>query len=92
MDRLLAIDNKTISVNFVLRKKNIIIKYWNPEEIQSLIQKPEYKRSYYEQYAQQWKDLCKKHQEKGGKIYLIESADRNEILNKLSLCQELTEG
>ena len=92
MDRLLKIDNKTVSVNFVFRDKNIIIKYWNPQEIDSLTQQTGYKKTFYEQYEQQWKDFCKKHEENGGKVYKIESVDKQEILSKLSLCMELIEG
>ena len=90
MDRLFKVDNKTVSVNFVFRDKNIVIKYWNPEEIKSLMQQSGYKKTYCEQYQQQWKDFCQKHEEKGGRVYQIESADKEEILSKLSLCRELS--
>jgi len=89
VDRLLKIHNKTISVNFVFRDKNIIIKYWNPEEIQSLMQQAGYQKSYYQKYEQQWKDFCREYKEKGGKVYQIESSNKEEILNKLSLYREL---
>lgn len=92
IDRILKINNKTVSINFVFRDKNIIIKYWNPEEIQSVMQQTGYKRTIYEQYEQQWKDLCKEHKDKGWTIYQIESANKDEILNKLSLCHELIKG
>ena len=92
MDRLFKVNNKTVSVTFIFRDKNIIIKYWNPEEIQSLLQQPDYKKTYYEQYKQQWVESCQKHEENGGKVYQIESVDKEEILSKLSLYQELTEG
>ena len=92
MDRLFKAENKTVSVNFVFRDKNIIIKYWNPDEVRNLMQQSGYKKTYCEQYQQQWKDICKKHEEKGGKVYHIESADKEEILNKLSLCLETIEG
>jgi hypothetical protein len=92
MDRLFKVENKTVSVNFVFRNKNIIIKYWNPDEVQNLMQQSGYKKIYCEQYQKQWKDICKKHEETGGKVYHIESADKEEILNKLSLCLETIEG
>ena len=92
IDRLFKVENKTVSVNFVFRDKNIIIKYWNPEEIRSLLQQSGYKKTYYEKYLKQWNELCQKHEDKGGKIYQIESADKEEILSKLSLCRELGEG
>ena len=92
IDRLFKVENKTVSVNFVFRDKNIIIKYWNPDETRSLSQESGYKKTYYENYLKQWNELCQAHEEKGGKIYQIESADKEEILSKLSLCRELSEG
>ena len=92
VDRVLKIENKTVSVSFVLRDKNLIIKYWNPEEIQVLLQQPGYRRSYYEKYEQNWKDFSQKYQQAGGKIYQIEAANGEEILSKLSLCPELSAG
>jgi len=92
VDRIFSANNKTVSVNFVLRDKNLIIKYWNPEEIQALLQQPGYKRNFYEKYEQAWKDLYEKYKQAGEKVYHIESANKEEILNKLSLCPELSEG
>jgi len=92
VDRIFSANNKTVSVNFVLRDKNLIIKYWNPEEIQALLQQPGYKRNFYEKYEQAWKDLCEKYKQAGEKVYHISSANKNEILSKLSLCPELSEG
>ncbi len=92
IDRILKIDNKTVSINFVFRDKNIIIKYCNPKEIQSVMKQTGYKRTIYEQYEQQWRDFCKEHKNKGWTIYQIESANKDEILNKLSLYHELIKG
>jgi len=92
VDRIFKVDNKTVSVNFVLRDKNLIIKYWDPEHVKTLIQQPGYRRNYYEKYEQDWKDLAQKHQQAGGKIYQIETANAKEILSRLSLCPELSEG
>lgn len=92
VDRIFKVDNKTVSVNFVLRDKNLIIKYWNPEHIQALIQQPGYRRNYYEKYDQHWKDFSQKYQQAGGKVYQIEAADGKEILSKLSLCPGLSKG
>lgn len=89
---LLKINNKTVNVNFLLRDKNIIITYWDLDEVQSLVQQPGYKRNYYERHEQQWKNLCTKYIQTGGKVYLITSADAKEILAKLMLCPELNDG
>jgi len=89
---LLKIDNKTVNVNFLLRDKNIMITYWDLDEVQSLIQQPGYKRNYYEKHEQEWRNLCKKYIQAGGKVYPITSADAKEILAKLMLCSELNDG
>ena len=92
IDRILAISNMTISVDFLIKDKNIIIKYWNPEEILLLKQQPEYKRNSYEKYLTEWKGFCQEYMKTGGKIHQIVSAKEQEILAKLMLCDELNDG
>jgi hypothetical protein len=91
-NRFLKIDNKTVSVDFLLKDKNIIIKYWNPEEIQSLARQPEYKRNFYEKYKESSSNFCEEYKKAGGKVYQIESANAREILARLMLCHELNDG
>jgi len=62
------------------------------DEVQSLLQQPGYRRNYYERHEQQWKNLCTKYIDTGGKVYPITSADAKEILAKLTLCPELNDG
>jgi len=92
MTGILRIDGKTVNINFLLRDKNIMITYWDLDEVQSLVQQPGYKRNYLEKHEQEWKNLCKKYTQTGGKVYPITSADENEILAKLMLCPELNDG
>ena len=89
---LLRIDNKIVSVNFLLEGKNVMISYRDLEQAQVLIQQPGHKRDYYEKNERQWRNLCDKYAQAGGKIYLITSANENEILAKLMLCSELNDG
>jgi len=91
-NRILQIENKTISVDFLLKDRNIIIKYWNPVEILSLEKQADYRRDFYKRYLESWKDFCEKYQRAGGKIYQIISADIEEIIAKLLLCPELHDG
>ncbi len=92
MTGILRIDGKTVNINFLLRDKNIMITYWDLDEVQSLVQQPGYKRNYLEKHEQEWKSLCKKYTQTGGNVYPITSADENEILAKLMLCHELNDG
>lgn len=92
MTGILRIDGKTVNINFLLRDKNIMITYWDMDEVQALVQQSGYKRNYLEKHEQEWRSLCKKYTQTGGKVYPITSADENEIFAKLMLCHELNDG
>ena len=89
---MLRINGRVININFLLKDKNIMITYWDLDEVQSLIQQPGYHRTYFERHEKQWKNLCSKYTQAGGKIYPITSADEKGILAKLTLCSELNGG
>lgn len=88
-NRLLQVEGKTISVDFLLPGSNVLIKYWDPVEILALGQQPEHRKRAYENYVESWKGFCGEYQQAGGRIYQIVSADSNEILAKLMDCNEL---
>ncbi|MCP4612879.1 MAG: hypothetical protein GY845_29650 [Planctomycetes bacterium] len=92
MTGMLSIEGRVVNVNFQLKDKNIMITYWDLDEVQSLLQQPGYHRTYLERHEKEWKNLCSKYTQAGGKIYPITSADEKEILAKLTLCSELNGG
>jgi hypothetical protein len=92
MTGMLSIEGRVVNVNFQLKDKNIMITYWDLDEVQSLLQQPGYRRTYLERHEKEWKNLCNKYTQAGGKIYPITSADEKEILAKLTLCSELNGG
>ena len=85
----LRIDSRTVSVSFILEDKNMIVKYWNLDEIDLLESKAEYKKNAYIKYLQDWNEFCAEYVNKGGKICQIISADRKDICSELMQCQEL---
>ena len=89
MNKLLKIESKTLSVEFLLRDKNTIIKYWNPDDIE---QQAGYRKSICEKYQAKWRNLSQEFVANGGKIYEISSANKQEILSKLDLCSQLHDG
>jgi hypothetical protein len=88
-DRLLQIEGKTISADFLLPGSNTLIKYWDPVAIAALDQQPKYRRRAYENYLESWKGYCRAYQRAGGRVYQIASADSDEILAKLEGCSAL---
>lgn len=89
MDRILQIEGKTISADFLVPGSNMLIKYWNPSEISALDRQPEHRKLAYENYLESWKGFSGQYQQAGGEIYQIASADSGEILAKLTECNEL---
>ena len=85
----LRIDSRTVSVSFILEDKNIIVKYWNPDEIDLLESKSEYKRNAYIKYLQDWNEFCAEYVNNGGKVCQIISVDRKDICSELMQCREL---
>jgi len=92
MTGILKVNGRTININFLLKNKNLLITYWDLDQVQSLLQQPGYHRIYFEKHEKEWKNLCNKYTQAGGKVYPITSADENEILAKLTLCSELNGG
>lgn len=89
MNRVLRIGNRMVSADFLLRDKNILIKYWNPQDVEFVAQSSDYKRNTYERYKQMCSTFGEQFRQKGGKIYQIESANAQEILEILRQYDEL---
>jgi len=87
--RILCIEGRIVSVDFLLNDGNTILKYWNPAEIQSLAQSQGRKKKFYDKYVESWIGFCAEHLKAGGKIHQIISSDADEILAKLPLCPDL---
>lgn len=82
-NRSLSIGNKLITVDFQLTDKNIIIKYWNPEEILALKKQQSHRIRYYENYLESYRDFCSEYLNSGGEVHQIITADNAEVLAKL---------
>lgn len=82
--RILSIEGRTVSVDFLLNDGKTILKYWNPAEIPSQTQAEDRYRKFYEKYVESWKITCAEHLIAGGGVHQIVSPDRDEILAKLT--------
>lgn len=81
--RILSIEGRTVSVDFLLNDGKTIIKYWNPAEIPSKDTQHQLQRKFFERYVESWKVARDEHLEAGGSIYQVISSEREEILAKL---------
>lgn len=89
IDRVLMIDNQLVSVDFVMKDRNLLIKYWNPEAIESLIAQGNPKLKIYENYRGNWAKVADQHEQNGGRIYTIEASDAQTIVAALDACPSL---
>jgi hypothetical protein len=91
MNRLLSMEGKVLSADFVLGDGKTVLSYWDPMEIGALDRQAEHKMLRYQNYVDSWKSFCAEHQRRGGNIFQIVSTDRKEILARLTLCDALSE-
>jgi len=84
MNGVLRIHNRMVGADFLLKDKNILIKYWNPQNV-ALASDAAGTMSIYEKYREAWIAAGEQFRQNGGKIYQIESADAQQILEKLIL-------
>lgn len=92
MNRILRVDNKRLSVDFLLKNRNTLIRYCDPKGMERLARDSGCNARLCERYRQMCSDFSEEFEQKGGKIYQIVSASAQEILDKLALCNELNAG
>jgi len=88
MDNGFTVANKTISANFLLRDKNIVIKYWNPQTTEEMIDRSDLNNKMYDKYLQKWTALLENYQKAGLTVIEITSPDQKEILSQLTTLTE----
>ncbi len=54
IDRILRVDDQLISVDVLVKDRNLLIKYWNSQEVERLSTKEAFKQKVYAQYKQDW--------------------------------------
>ncbi|MBN2128580.1 MAG: hypothetical protein JW741_03755 [Sedimentisphaerales bacterium] len=92
ISHILRIDGQLVSVSFTVGDRNLIVKYWNPEAIESLPGTTSYKQKAFERYRTNWQKLAAAHESHGGQIYTIETADEEQIVAALESCDSLDAG
>jgi hypothetical protein len=89
-DRILRINGRIISVNYLLEDRNILIKYWNTEEILALQQQPQRAQAFYDSYLEEWKQYIGEFRSGGGQILQILADNNQNVTSKLFESSELS--
>ncbi len=89
INRILRIDDQLVSVDVLVRDRNLLIKYWNPEAIEALATKEGFKQKAYENYQQDSTRVVAQHEQQGGAVYRMEASDAQTIVAALDSCAGL---
>ena len=92
ISRILSIDNKIISVDFTVRDRNLIVKYWNPQAMDVVASQADYRQRALEKYKRNWERVAASHRQRGGRIHYVQESDGAQIVAALDKCEELHPG
>jgi len=85
----LSVENRTASVAFVLRDRNLIVRYSNPEIVETLTTVSGARKKAFERYEARWETLAETFQANGGSVYRVDATDKDQIVAALDNCGEL---
>ncbi len=92
IDRVLRVGDQLLSVDFLVKDRNLLIKYWNPEGIEQLNTKEPFGQKAYANYKESWEKLAEQFQQKGGEIYYVNGPEPQTIVAALESCPKLSPG
>ncbi len=92
IDRILRVGDRLLSVDFFVKDRNLLIKYWNPEGIEQLSTKEPFKQKAYAQYKENWEKFAEQFQQRGGEIYYVNASEPQTIVAALESCPKLSPG
>ncbi|MHC4521105.1 MAG: hypothetical protein ACYTAS_21130 [Planctomycetota bacterium] len=92
LSRRLSIRNKTAGIAFILPDRNLVIRYSDPETLESFAAESATSRKVLNRYEQRWKTFAKAFEARGGTIYRINTSDKSQIVAALDNCDRLAPG
>jgi hypothetical protein len=92
VNRMVRIDNKLVGVDFTLPNQKLVIRYWDPKEIEQLASKPASVQMLYEKHKQAWESYAEQYRQMGGEVYCVEASDPQTIVASLQSCPRLNPG
>jgi len=92
IDRILRVEDQLLSVDFLVKDRNLLIKYWNPEGIEQLSTKEPFRQKAYATYKENWEKFAEQFQQRGGEIYYVNASEPQTIVAALDSCPKLSPG
>jgi len=92
IDRILRVDNQLVSVDVLVKDRNLLIKYWNPQEVERLNATESFQQKAYAKYKQDWERFAEQYKQTGGEIYYVNASEPQTIVAALDSCSKLGPG
>jgi hypothetical protein len=92
INRIMRVEDQLLSVDFLVKDRNLLIKYWNPQGIEQLSTKEPFKQKAYANYKENWEKFAAQFQQKGGEIYYVNASEPQAIVAALESCPKLSPG
>ncbi len=92
INRILRVGDDLLSVDVLVKDRNLLIKYWNPQGIEQLSTKEPFRQKAYATYKENWEKLAAQFQQKGGEIYYVNASEPQTIVAALESCPKLNPG
>ena len=90
VDRIFRVNNELVSADVLVKERNLVIKYWNPEEIQRLAAQGATNQKVYARYRQNWERFAQQYQQSGGEIFTVNASEPQTLVAALESCPKLT--
>ncbi len=92
INRILRVGDQLLSADFLVKDRNLLIKYWNPQGIEQLSTQEAFKQKAYATYKESWEKFAAQFQQKGGEIYYVNASEPQTIVAALDSCPKLSPG
>ncbi len=89
IDRRLGIENRTAGAAFIFHDRNLVVRYTNPEIMESLEAEGGSRMKVVERYEEGWATFTKDVEARGGTIYCVDASEPDQIVAALAACDAL---
>lgn len=89
IDRRLTIGNQTAGAAFILRDKNLVVRYTNPEIMEALQADGGTSVKLAQRYKENWDDFARQFETRGGTVYRVDASEPDQIVAALAACDLL---
>ncbi len=89
IDRRLTIGNQTAGAAFILRDKNLVVRYTNPEIMEALQAEGGISVKLAQRYEENWDEFTQEFKARGGTVYHVDASEPDQIVAALAACDLL---